>query len=1073
MKKNLFTKFLALFLSGLMLTVVGCKDYDDDINNLQKQIDGLKTGEIATMQSQITAMQSTIAALTAADEAMKTRIAALETDNTANKAAIEALKTAQAGIQTEIQNIKDNYVTKTLLTTTLSSYATTASVAKAIALAEGLKVYVTDAAIDDAIAKAKAEAIAAAGEAASAAFAEAIKAYSTTEQMNKAIEDAINEYDAKIQDQLTKAVEAGGFIDVAIATAMETAGQNLEAAIGKLNADVKTLAARVQSLVYVPAYSDGSTDLKVNSLGDIAATANSFTMKFRVAPAALAEEMESLMPNLTLIGEEVTTRAAGDAAVATITGVEVVDATLGTFTVSGYFATTPELASTTIALALKKSVMGTSDTTTELGNDVVSNFGVLTKLPTVAAQFALLDSKGAPVGAEVNYAMPWNTPIASSTVTLLDGYTLMASLDGGTTYMTLAEASAVLGKTIAPSTYTVAANAYENTTNTDGAALFTTVVSSRVWPTTLATATLKKAATAADVTKAVTNVHTLKVKVGTTDVATLPTVKTRYQITNKNGGEMTWAAASTNLKWTYDFVSVGNTQFVDPTPAVPATQFGQGGEVAITGVPAAPSLSTIMGYPVTVTVTPTPSTATVPDVTLTHVASQLATGVSFTMDANYDWGASYAVKAVYYDAVTQTEYTISGTITTAAAPADITMAYAQKSIAYDSVAGAGGLLKNEGAWADVYAKATAGQFADQAQFLGAVYTNSPAPVIATKRYTAATGTAGETVIGNGNGTTMTYAITPVATAKPTGIVSKLDVLAANNRFEQSMVTTTWYGQKVTVSMNTLVTMPTYTLAPNSTFVSNNVVNVNGMVNPATNLWEWASADCVDYYTLSPASVDGSVAFAKKSVDGKKLDGTGTEAGTVYATVGGTPKYSINWAVAGINRASVMVTATASVNALQVATQDFTVNAIKPIVSITQASALQKQYVSGAGVTFNLLEGLSMMDAQSPSKNWIEVNKVDPDDSSTWVWQPVLSGANGPKTVFAATTGTAANAAGITFEFVTPADATNYGLVITENTLTSTINNAVPNNDQTIAIKATWKNGLGQETTGTLSVTIKK
>lgn len=46
MKNNLFRNFTALLLSGTMLAGVGCKDYDDDIDNLQKEIDGLK-GEIA------------------------------------------------------------------------------------------------------------------------------------------------------------------------------------------------------------------------------------------------------------------------------------------------------------------------------------------------------------------------------------------------------------------------------------------------------------------------------------------------------------------------------------------------------------------------------------------------------------------------------------------------------------------------------------------------------------------------------------------------------------------------------------------------------------------------------------------------------------------------------------------------------------------------------------------------------------------------------------------------------------------------------------------------------------------
>ena len=34
---NLFRKFLALFLTGTMLAGVGCKDYDDDIDDINKR----------------------------------------------------------------------------------------------------------------------------------------------------------------------------------------------------------------------------------------------------------------------------------------------------------------------------------------------------------------------------------------------------------------------------------------------------------------------------------------------------------------------------------------------------------------------------------------------------------------------------------------------------------------------------------------------------------------------------------------------------------------------------------------------------------------------------------------------------------------------------------------------------------------------------------------------------------------------------------------------------------------------------------------------------------------------------
>ncbi len=43
MKKNLFRKFLALFLTGTLLAGVGCKDYDDDIDKLNDRLDELTT----------------------------------------------------------------------------------------------------------------------------------------------------------------------------------------------------------------------------------------------------------------------------------------------------------------------------------------------------------------------------------------------------------------------------------------------------------------------------------------------------------------------------------------------------------------------------------------------------------------------------------------------------------------------------------------------------------------------------------------------------------------------------------------------------------------------------------------------------------------------------------------------------------------------------------------------------------------------------------------------------------------------------------------------------------------------
>mgnify|MGYP000827184855 CR=1 FL=1 len=82
MKKNLFRKFLALFLTGTLLAGVGCKDYDDDIDKLNDRLDELTTGKIATLESQLGSLQTAVDNLKSADDALGKRIDELKSDYT-------------------------------------------------------------------------------------------------------------------------------------------------------------------------------------------------------------------------------------------------------------------------------------------------------------------------------------------------------------------------------------------------------------------------------------------------------------------------------------------------------------------------------------------------------------------------------------------------------------------------------------------------------------------------------------------------------------------------------------------------------------------------------------------------------------------------------------------------------------------------------------------------------------------------------------------------------------------------------------------------------------------------------
>ena len=84
-------KFLSAILFGALMitstgTFVSCKDYDDDIENLQEQID--KKADLTELSSQVSTMQSAIsAAQSAANNALE---AAKKADNSAEIAALEA-----------------------------------------------------------------------------------------------------------------------------------------------------------------------------------------------------------------------------------------------------------------------------------------------------------------------------------------------------------------------------------------------------------------------------------------------------------------------------------------------------------------------------------------------------------------------------------------------------------------------------------------------------------------------------------------------------------------------------------------------------------------------------------------------------------------------------------------------------------------------------------------------------------------------------------------------------------------------------------------------------------------------
>ena len=98
-------KYLSALLFGALLfasagTFTSCKDYDDDIKNLQEQIDSQKTD----LESKVTAMETTVSNLQSAQTSLESEIASVKSD--AEAAALAAQNTAIETAKAELEAAK-------------------------------------------------------------------------------------------------------------------------------------------------------------------------------------------------------------------------------------------------------------------------------------------------------------------------------------------------------------------------------------------------------------------------------------------------------------------------------------------------------------------------------------------------------------------------------------------------------------------------------------------------------------------------------------------------------------------------------------------------------------------------------------------------------------------------------------------------------------------------------------------------------------------------------------------------------------------------------------------------------
>ena len=269
-------KFLSAILFGALTaastsTFVSCKDYDDDIDQLQMQIDQNASSAASDLATKVAALESQISTLNAAKQDLTSQLAAAKTEAAnAAAAALEAAKGAQSGADAANKALAEAAAKVAVLETKVASLegiVADLQIAKADLNAKVSDLQTQMAAVKadtksnaDAIAKANAEILAKYSElsgkisevsTALGARIDVVDATLNTIKANYATKDELNTkaaelaaMDAQLSAQIATNLK---YIETLQATVKELAGKDAELA-GKIEANYADLLGKINAM---------------------------------------------------------------------------------------------------------------------------------------------------------------------------------------------------------------------------------------------------------------------------------------------------------------------------------------------------------------------------------------------------------------------------------------------------------------------------------------------------------------------------------------------------------------------------------------------------------------------------------------------------------------------------------------------------------------------------------------------------------------------------------------------------------------------------------------------------------
>lgn len=343
-------RLLTYLLFATAMIIAGCSESFDDskiweeLNSMQSQIDNLNGSTIPSIDKQIESIESSIEDLESVSATLKQQISELEESDEATSEQVTILKAKDAELEQSISALRDyvntlNQGTKDWAAATFATLEQYNTLATELAnLKEMLENY------NNEVATNLANAISALETSMKSWVIEQLSGYYTIAQIDAKIttlEGSITEGDKALleeiatlmssletlRDEVTAAYKSAieeaitinnGVIDTKIATEIATINARINSEIATLNskitalqaqvdknsADIAKLLARIQSVSYIPTYSDGKATMIYNELGSRA------TLDFEISPKSAVTELSELWSDvLSVKGVATMTRA--------------------------------------------------------------------------------------------------------------------------------------------------------------------------------------------------------------------------------------------------------------------------------------------------------------------------------------------------------------------------------------------------------------------------------------------------------------------------------------------------------------------------------------------------------------------------------------------------------------------------------------------------------------------------------------------------------------------------------------------------------------------------------------------